>query len=147
VHYAGFGKKLHHEIPSWVTDGSRFHIRIRCDKSTPRPLTETSLARALLDSVDHYEQRQRWHATIFLVMPDHLHAILSFPAQEAMAKTIGQWKRFHAKANGIIWQENFFDHRLRNLAEADLKFDYIRQNPVAKGLCATPDDWPWYWPR
>ena len=97
MHYAGFGKKLHHEIPSWVTDGSRFHIRIRCDKSTPRPLTETSLARALLDSVDHYEQRQRWHATIFLVMPDHLHAILSFPAQECKG-------RLKSEAGGAGWR-------------------------------------------
>ena len=43
-------------------------------------------------------------------------------------------------------QTGYFDHRLRDdergeqLAE---KINYIRQNPVAAGLCATADDWLW----
>ena len=139
-----FGKKLHHAVPSWVPDGSRFHIRLRVAPDFTAPLTEHAFGKALLDSAAHYHQRQRWHATLFLLMPDHLHAILSFPSRNSMSRVIGEWKRFHAKQNGIRWQENFFDHRLRNDAEANLKYDYIRQNPVVKNLCVQPDDWPWF---
>jgi len=139
-----FGKKLHHEVPSWVPDGSRFHIRIRAASEYRRALIEPEIAKHLLESVIFYHERRRWHATIFLLMPDHLHAILSFPSQESMSRVIGQWKRYQAKELGIVWQDNFFDHRLRNDAEADLKYDYIRRNPVVQNLCAATDDWPWY---
>jgi hypothetical protein len=63
-----------------------------------------------------------------------------------MSDTIGDWKRYHARRNGILWQENFFDHRLRNhLAELDAKYTYIRDNPVVLGLCDRTEDWPWQW--
>ena len=139
-----FGQKLNHATPAWVPAGSRFHIRIRVAADFDLPLTDQSLAKALLDSAAHYHQHQRWHATLFLLMPDHLHAILSFPAQESMTRVIGAWNRFHTKQHGVRWQENFFDHRLRNDAEANLKYDYTRRNPVAKNLCDNPDDWPWF---
>jgi len=139
-----FGQRLHHATPAWVTDGARFHIRIRVAPDFDKPLTHSEIAKVLLDSAAHYHQNQRWHATLFLLMPDHLHAILSFPAQESMSRVIGEWKRFHAKTHGIRWQDNFFDHRLRNDAEANLKYDYIRRNPVVKNLCVDPDDWPWF---
>ena len=139
-----FGKKLHHTVPSWVPNGSRFHIRVRVAPGFRHQLTDPAHADFLLKSVVFYHERQRWHATLFLLMPDHLHAILSFPSQESMSRVIGEWKRYHAKELGIVWQDNFFDHRLRNDAEANLKYDYIRLNPVVKNLCANPDDWPWY---
>ena len=142
--HPSFGRKLHHEVPSWVPDGSRFHIRIRVAPEFRLSLTEPEIAAKLLDSAKFYHAQQRWHATIFLLMPDHLHAILSFPAQESMALVIGAWKRYQAKELGIVWQDNFFDRRLRNDAEADLQYDYIRNNPVVKGLCQHPDDWLWY---
>ncbi len=139
-----FGQRLHHVTPAWVPDGARFHIRIRTAPDFTKFLTNPALGKALLDSVAHYHKHQRWHVTLCLLMPDHLHAILSFPAQESMARLIGEWKRFHAKTHAIRWQDNFFDHRLRNDAEADLKYEYIRQNPVVKGLCEQPEDWPWF---
>ena len=139
-----FGKKLHHTVPSWVPDGSRFHIRIRVAPDFPHLLTDPARAELLLESVIFYHERQRWHATLFLLMPDHIHAILSLPPQVSMPRVIGDWKRYHAKERGVAWQNNFFDHRLRNDAEADLKYGYIRRNPVVKNFCASPDDWPWF---
>ena len=62
-----------------------------------------------------------------------------------MSKVIGDWKRYHQQHQGILWQDNYFDHRIRNPDEMTEKAAYIRQNPVAKGLCATPQDWPWVW--
>lgn len=60
-----------------------------------------------------------------------------------MSKTISLWKAYHARDSGIVWQENYFDHRIRSAAEFDLKAAYIRNNPVVKGLCTTAAEWPW----
>ena len=79
-------------------------------------------------------------------MPDHLHAVLSFPRDKAMSDVIRQWKRFHTRTNHVMWQEGFFDHRLRTDergVQLTAKLSYIRNNPVAAGLCARAEDWPW----
>ena len=88
--YRGFPSKLHHEVPPWVETGALFHIRIASDREKKqRPLTASLLAQALLDSARFYETKQRWHITLFLLMPDHLHALLSFERDASMSKTVG----------------------------------------------------------
>jgi putative transposase len=144
MEHVGFGKRLQHEVPSWVAFGALFHIRIRSAANNPIALTDSVLGAKLLDSVRFYSEKHRWHVRIFLLMPDHLHALLAFPGQEAMAAVIGQWKAYHAKNSKIVWQENFFDHRIRNDEQVDAKMRYIRMNPVVKGLCDTMEDWPWW---
>lgn len=52
-----------------------------------------------------------------------------------MSNVIGDWKRYQNTSLGVVWQDNFFDHRIRNDAEYFEKAEYIRRNPVAKGLC------------
>ena len=147
VMYRGFPERLHHTVPHWVEPGALFHIRIALDREKEqRVLTDPVLARAILDSVKSYEAKMRWHITLFLLMPDHLHALLSFARDQSMSEVIRDWKRFHARINHIIWQEGYFDHRLRadeRGTQLTSKMNYIRQNPVAAGLCARPEDWPW----
>jgi putative transposase len=80
-------------------------------------------------------------------MPDHLHALLSFAHDESMSEVIRDWKRFHARTNHVIWQEGYFDHRLRaddRGEQLSSKMNYLRQNPVAAGLCAKAEYWPWF---
>jgi REP element-mobilizing transposase RayT len=138
-----FPRRLSHVVPSWVADGSTFHIRIRLSAESRTQLTEMNTATALLDSVREYHRETRWHCRLFLLMPDHLHALLSFPPDKRISGLIGGWKSYHAKHSGIRWQDNFFDHRIRSDASLNEKASYIRNNPVAKGLCARPEDWPW----
>ena len=100
---------------AWVEPGALFHIRIAVDREKEqKPLTDPALAQAILDSVRFYETKMRWHVTLFLLMPDHLHALLSFARDESMSEVIKDWKRFHTRINQIVWQEGYFDHRLRN---------------------------------
>jgi putative transposase len=142
-----FPRRLHHEVPSWVEDGTLFHIRIALERGLKQnPLTHPSLGRAILDSAILYQQKERWHVTVFLLMPDHLHALLSFPRNESMSGVISDWKRFHACKYQVAWQEGYFDHRLRDDERGEqlsMKIDYIRQNPIAAGLCADVAVWPW----
>jgi putative transposase len=145
--YRGFPSKLHHELPRWVEPGALFHIRIAIDREKEqRPLTAAPLAGALLHSARFYETKQRWYITLLVLMPDHLHGLLSFARDESMSKAVGDWKHFQARKHGVIWQEGYFDHRLRDDERGEqlsAKMNYIRQNPVAAGLCARAEDWPW----
>ena len=145
--YRGFPRRLHHTVPHGVEPGALFHIRIAVDREKEqKPLTDPALAQAILDSVRFYETKMRWHVTLFLLMPDHLHALLSFARDESMSEVIKDWKRFHTRINQIVWQEGYFDHRLRNDERGEqlsTKMNYIRQNPMVAGLCAKAEHWPW----
>jgi putative transposase len=94
-------------VPYWVEPGALFHIRIALDREKQqRTLIDPALGQAVLDSAKFYEARQRWHVTLFLLMPDHAHAVLSFPRDKSMSELIRHWKRFHTRTNHVIWQED-----------------------------------------
>jgi REP element-mobilizing transposase RayT len=134
-------------VPHWVEPGALFHVRIALDREKEqKALIDPLLGQAILDSAKFYQARLRWHVTLFVLMPDHLHALLSFARDKSMSEVIRGWKRFQARTNHIIWQEGYFDHRLRadeHGTQLSAKMNYIRQNPVAFGLCAKAEDWPW----
>jgi putative transposase len=137
--------RLHHTIPTWVKDGALFHIRIRAAPEQRSVFTESSLARELLIAARRYNELGRWWCNLMLVMPDHVHALLAFPPEPGMSTTIRNWKRGTARFEGVQWQANYFDHRIRNNSEANETWSYIRRNPVVESLCLTEDDWPHWW--
>jgi len=80
-------------------------------------------------------------------MPDHIHALLTFPKDCSMKTTISSWKGYQTKKLKIAWQRDFFDHRIRNDENLKEKASYIRMNPVRAGLVERPEDWPYVWPK
>lgn len=140
-----YPQRLHPETPGWVKAGSLFHVRIRVDAAQARPLTEPGLSADLIKAAQRYHELGSWWCELFLLMPDHLHALLRFPSDPGLTAVVGNWKRGTARFQGVKWQDNFFDHRIRDHAEANLKWHYIRLNPTAKLLCAKEEDWPHWW--
>ncbi|MBI5766666.1 MAG: transposase [Verrucomicrobia bacterium] len=140
-----FKDRLHHRVPDWVPDGAIFHIRVRCalEQLARANLIAPSLGHPLLDSARFYHARRRWCCFLFLLMPDHWHAVIAFPASEEMSAVMHDWKAWHKRTHRIEWQDGYFDHRIRNDHEFELKANYIRRNPVVKGLCVRAEDWPW----
>lgn len=140
-----YPRRLHHDTPPWVANGALFHIRIRVAAEQHTPLAHAELSRDILNAVRRYHEAGHWWCKLFLLMPDHVHAMLAFPDPGEMATVIRNWKRGVAKYQGVRWQENFFDHRLRNGAEEDECWTYIRHNSVVKKLCEDEDAWPHWW--
>ena len=76
-------------------------------------------------------------------MPDHLHVLLAFPAsRKPIRLVVSKWKEWTAKEIGIVWQRDFFEHRLRKEESRREKADYILQNPVRRKLVSCAEDWP-----
>jgi REP element-mobilizing transposase RayT len=97
----------------------------------------------MLEAVEHYHVHNRWFARLFLIMPDHVHALLAFSSKERMTGAVGDWKRYTNRACAVEWQREFFDHRIRNDESWELKAAYIRENPVRKGVVSRVEHWPW----
>ena len=137
------GRKTHlHEAPLWVDPArSDYFITICCRQRGTDQLCLPKTSRALLDSVRVYRSQNRWFPSLFLLMPDHLHMIVSFGYEHEMTSVLKAWKSYHAKRNGIRWQDGFFEHRLRGEKGVDEKAAYILQNPVRAGLVPDESDW------
>ena len=139
-----FPRALHHQLPTWVDPcGAVFHIRIRVAIINSIPLSNEELAPKLLISVQEYAREKIWWPSIFLLMPDHIYALLSFNPARKMSRIVGDWKKWNHEKHRVIWQDNFFDHRIRRDESLQEKAIYIRRNPVVKGCCTKPEDWPW----
>lgn len=136
-------KKLPHEIPSWVTQGARHYITINCRERGTKHLCQAPVARALLKGGESYEALGRWYLWIMLIMPDHLHLIVTLDLSRGVQTTVAAWKGYQAKKLGVDWQTGFFEHRLRNDNEYAEKAHYIRMNPVRKGLISMAEKWPY----
>ena len=94
---------------------------------------------------------QRYRPDAWVVMPNHVHAVL-WPMPNHTLSTITQsWKRFTAReANRLLnrtgqpfWQPESYDHWIRSDQEHARCCRYTLENPVAAGLCATREEWKW----
>jgi len=85
----------------------------------------------------------------YVVMTNHVHILIT-PLIE-VAKITHALKRFTARqANRILhltgqtfWQEESFDHLVRDAREFQRTVQYIENNPVKAGLVVEPHDFPW----
>jgi putative transposase len=138
-------KRLPHEVPSWVPDEAIYFVTVNTEPAGSNQLAHKDIATALWSSALFNADRGLWWPHLLVVMPDHLHGLISFSKETGIQKTITAWKHFTAHSADIRWQRDFFEHRLRNDESFDEKAHYIRMNPVRKGLCLSPDDWPYSW--
>jgi len=137
--------RLGHTPPVWVGTSPLFFITLCCADRDRNQLCQPDLAAAIFTATGVYQEKQRWHARLLLLMPDHLHALISFPAEENMESVLRAWKHYLAKTHGIRWQRDFFDHRIRHHESLEEKAAYIRNNPVRAGLVGTAEEWPYIW--
>ncbi len=136
-------KWLGHSVPAWVDHGV-FFVTINCQSRGANLLAVEPVAGTIRDASLFYHGT-RWWIHLWLVMPDHLHTLLSFPKGESMVKVVSDWKRFVSRKTGMKWQKGFFDHRLRADESYEEKAHYIRMNPVREKLVANPNEWPYVW--
>jgi len=139
-------RTLPHTVPWWVRPEQEiFFITVCCKPRIKNQLCTLQVALELFDSIEFRNQKGIWYAHLVVLMPDHLHALASFPPDGSMRKIIVDWKRFLGTNLRIDWQRDFFDHRLRRQESFGLKADYIRSNPVRAGLVGKPEAWPYFW--
>jgi putative transposase len=98
---------------------------------------------------DAHLHRQLFRLRAYVLMPNHVHVLVEPLA--SLSKIMHQIKGATAyRANLVLlrthqrfWQDESFDHWVRNPAEGEKIRKYIENNPVAAGLVTRPEDWPW----
>jgi putative transposase len=102
----------------------------------------------MMDIIFHYRDQKKYVLHEFVIMPDHLH-LLIIPAaaislERAMQLIKGGFSYRLGKAKrGLIWQESFTNHRLRDQQDYAQHAEYIWMNPVRAHLVEKPELYPY----
>jgi putative transposase len=108
---------------------------------------------AFLVALEQMRRRFQMRVYGYVVMPEHVHLLVSEPDGEMLSRAVQmlksrvsiQARKEHKRAAGEMpfWQTRYFDHNVRNYEGFVTQLRYIHRNPVKRGLCAAPEDWPW----
>ncbi|MGB6973744.1 MAG: transposase [Terracidiphilus sp.] len=81
----------------------------------------------------------------YVVMPEHVHLLVSEPREGTLARAVQAMKLSVAKRRGErpFWQARYYDFNVHSSEKVSEKLRYMHRNPVARGLVARPEDWPW----
>jgi hypothetical protein len=92
-------KQLPHGIPTWIDSTTEvYFITVCCRPRGKNQLAKSSVAPALLESIVHRNEQAIWYVRLALLMPDHVHLIVSFGAgQKQMQTVVSKWKEWTAK--------------------------------------------------
>jgi len=135
-------RHLNHSTP-WDLEYPEFFLTICCQPRGLNQLCRPGVGERVLGAARHYHQIGKWHCELMILMPDHLHALISPGRITCLDQMIRSFKSWTAKDTGIIWQTGFFDHRLRDGPSAAQKWKYVYENPVRAGLVKRSEEWPW----
>jgi len=91
--------------------------------------------------------RLRYHfiVTGYVVMPEHVHLLVSEPLKGTLARALQALKLSVAvqRRERPFWQRRYYDFNVFTEEKRVEKLRYMHRNPVVRGLVARPEDWEW----
>ncbi|HZZ40469.1 MAG TPA: transposase [Acidobacteriaceae bacterium] len=116
-------------LPTWfvtIVTADRRHL-----------LQSNRNASLLRQTLFHYRDEGRFRLHPYVIMPDHLHLLLTPSANQSLERCVQCIKggfshtmRAQTGYPGSIWQRGFHDHRIRDAVDYRHHCDYIAQNPA-----------------
>ena len=125
-------------------------------------ITFNTMQRRILKSVErdkifqsiHFHNERKYDLIAALVMPDHVHLILS-PLKKgeiyySLSEILHSIKSYSAQEinkmnneKGSIWQDENYDNIIRDENDLHKKMMYIINNPVKKNLVDVAEEYKW----
>ena len=140
-------------LPHYQKDDRPLFVTFRAKAARQRSAEARTLA--LHHCLHDHGKTIHLHAVV--VMPDHVHLLFTalrdaegwtFALPEilrAIKETSGRSINNLCGSSGPVWQDESFDYVLRGNESLRETVEYIRQNPVRKGLVTKAEDYAWLW--
>ena len=108
------------------------------------------MANLFIDVLRSYILAKKFNVHDFVVMPNHVHILLTVPGDLSIEKAMQLIKggfSFRAKKElgfqGEVWQRGFSDVRITDEQSFRHHRDYIEINPVRAGLANSAEEYPY----
>ena len=132
-----------------------------------RPYLQTAHSKNLfLKTLAQVRAQFQFSLVGYVLMPDHVHLLLSEPAEGSVSKVLQVLKQRVSRAmrdkkrrgsprqlllsfgdgsapDRRFWQRRFYDFNVWSHAKKKEKLHYMHGNPVRERLVEHPKDWPW----
>ena len=125
-----------------------YFVTICCDRRTPH-LRERPVAIRAMGLLIECAARHSFLLHAFCLMPDHAHILAGGMGEDCdllgfirvfKLRTAFEFRKSHRCQ---LWEKSYYDHILRPLEPVEQVAAYTWWNPVRKGLCAHPRDFPY----
>ncbi|RJX35597.1 MAG: hypothetical protein C4525_02795 [Desulfarculus sp.] len=139
-------------------EGQAFPLTFSCFNR--RRLLDDDAAKGIVVSVLTSQlSKHKGKCLGFVVMPDHVHALVWFSSANQISSFVKQWKRltsFWIKKNLIekqerylqemsindpVWQRRYYSFNIYSDDKIQEKLNYMHNNPVKAGLVERPEEW------
>jgi putative transposase len=138
------GRLTHRTSP-----GSTYFVTTKAGQSIS-VFQVAEVAEILIRKLFEYRGKGNFSLHEFVLMPDHLHLLLTPAEPTSLEKAMqlikgGSSHEIHRirASNVQIWQSGFHESRVRDWSDYRNKLDYIHFNPVVAKLVDRPQDWPY----
>jgi putative transposase len=140
-------------------DGHAHFVTFSCFKKR-RLLDHDKTKEIVLSVLEKQLTNESAHCFGFVIMPNHVHAVLWFSETGSLASFMKAWKQqtsfqikqFFTRGQtrysdtfdlaDPIWQARYYDFNVYSERKLQEKLQYMHENPVRAGLIATPSEWP-----
>ena len=113
-------------------------------------LQEPQCAKLMAEALKYFDG-DRYKLRAWVVMPNHVHAVVTPAAASTLSSILHTWKSYTAhqiqkllpEKIAPFWQQESYDHLIRNDDDLHRCTNYTLMNPVNARLCTEPHAWPW----
>jgi putative transposase len=128
---------------------ARFDRKLNEAAYGPVWLKNPEIAQTVDDAIAGTEESSRCVVHAFVIMPNHVHMLI---APKSSPREITKAIKGHSartcnlllhRTGQPFWNEETYDHWVRNAKSFERIRLYIEHNPVAAGLVKSPENWPW----
>ncbi len=106
---------------------------------------------SLVSGAIRFFNGERYELHSWVVMPNHVHAVVRPTRPHTLSAILHSWKSFAAheinkrlpKKIVPFWQSESYDHLIRDGEDLHRCCHYTTMNPVNAGLCNKPEHWRW----
>ena len=136
------------------------HFVTFCCYHGHRLLATDESCRIFESALERVRRGYRLYVYGYVVMPEHVHLLLSEPSCPTQAKIGLEWAtrpQHYTLADALkslkqgvsrrllgngehFWQKRYYDFNIRNYPQFVEKLRYIHRSPVKRGLCERPED-------
>ena len=124
-----------------------YFVTVCCQRRIPL-FSTGKLGRWLIGHLRDTAAEHAFAVHAYCVMPDHLHLLVEGLKDVCdLRRFVNSFKQrtaydFRRRDGTQLWQAKYYDHILRKAEAMDAVAWYIWLNPVRKGLCSEPRQYP-----
>jgi putative transposase len=98
-----------------------------------------------VEILEQTRQKYLFQINGYVVMPTHVHLLLSEPETSPLSLAIQILKqRFsRTRTEDHVWEPRYYDFNVFTQRKRIEKLRYMHRNPVKAGLVENPEDWQW----